>query len=152
MFSVDTKAYGLLEVDERQKLTFPAGLYGFENLSEYVLLDARQRPFYWLQSVKIREVAFVLIDPVVVRPDYNADISPSDYEALGLNGPEDERFLQFAIVTIPEDRSGMTVNLQGPVIINRETRVGRQCISRNDKWHVRHNILEEMSSAGKSAC
>lgn len=150
--TVDTKAYGTVEVDERQQISLPLGLYGFEGLGDYVLMDARQRPFYWLQSLSVREVAFVLIDPKVIRPEYDADIEPQDYEALELDGPDDERLLLFAIVTIPEDRQDMTANLQGPIIINKESRVGRQCISGNDNWHVRHNILEEMASTGKDAC
>jgi flagellar assembly factor FliW len=150
--TVDTKAYGTVEIDERQQISLPLGLYGFEGLGDYILMDARQRPFYWLQSLEVREVAFVLIDPTIICPDYDARIDMMDFESLGLDGPEDEGFLQFAIVTIPEDRQDMTANLQGPIIINKESREGRQCISGNDKWHVRHNILEEMASAGKDAC
>ena len=75
-----------------------------------------------------------------------------DLEALGLADSRDSRFLQFSIVTIPDDnRQGMTANLQGPLIINTENREARQCISRDDRWGVRHNILEEMA-AGKNAC
>ena len=150
--TVDTKPYGPVEIDERQKITLPLGLYGFEGLVEYILMDAQQRPFYWLQSLEVREVAFVLIDPAVIRPDYVADVDPMDLEALGLEGPGDERLLQFSIVTIPENRQGMTANLQGPLIINKESREGCQCISRDDRWQVRHNILEEMAATGKDAC
>ena len=76
---------------------------------------------------------------------------PLNLDALDLEGSADERYLEFAIVTIPEDRQEMTANLQGPIIINKENREGRQCISRNESWNVRHNILEEMA-AGKDAC
>jgi len=149
---IDTKAYGLLEVDERQKIEFPQGLYGFEGLCDYALLDARQKPFYWLQSLTVRDTAFVLIDPLIVRPDYKADIDPQDYEALKLTGPEDERLLQFAIVTIPADSREMTANLQGPLIINREIRRGRQCITRDNEWNVQHSIIEGMKSNEHRVC
>ena len=149
---VDTKAYGPVELDERQKIDMSQGLYGFEGLRHYILLDAHQRPYYWLQSLEQKEVAFVLIDPCIIRPDYDALIEADDLEALELKGPGDERLLQFAIVTIPEEHQDMTANFQGPIVINRENRMGRQCISRNDKWQVRHNILQEMSSAGRNAC
>ena len=149
---VNTKAYGTVHLDERQKVTLPLGLYGFEGLREYVLMDARERPFYWLQSLDVREAAFVLIDPLIIRPDYIANVDPVDLEALGLTDSRDSRLLQFSIVTIPDDnRQGMTANLQGPLIINTENREARQCISRDDRWGVRHNILEEMA-AGKDAC
>ena len=47
---VNTKPYGLIEIDNRQRITFPGGILGCESLKEYVLLDALQQPFYWLQS------------------------------------------------------------------------------------------------------
>jgi len=149
---LETKAYGTVDVDERQCIELPAGLYGFEGLTDYVLMDARQRPFYWLQSRDVREVAFVLIDPALIRPDYSADPDPADLESLGLEGPDDPNYLQFSIVTIPEERQGMTANLQGPIIVNKQRRIGRQCISRNDRWQVRHNIIQEMNAEGSDAC
>ena len=45
---VVTKAYGEVDMDERQRVSFPGGLLGFEKFSEYVLLDARQKPFFYL--------------------------------------------------------------------------------------------------------
>ena len=47
---VKTKAYGVVELDERHVIHFPTGMFGFETLHEYILMDARQQPFYWLQS------------------------------------------------------------------------------------------------------
>ncbi len=150
---VDTKAYGQIEVDERQRITIPSGLYGFDNMVEYILMNAQQHPFYWLQSLDVRDIAFVLIDPEIIRPDYKPCLDPIDLEALKLNGIEDERLLKFAIVTIPDDHQYMTANLQGPVILNRETRVGRQCISSDESWQVRHNIMEEIAaSSARNAC
>lgn len=46
----------------------------------------------------------------------------------------------------------MTANLQGPLVINRKTRVGRQCISNNPKWGIRHLILEEMKVVRQGTC
>lgn len=149
---VDTKAFGPMEIDIRQKLTFPWGIYGFEQTHEYVLMDAQQHPFYWLQSTDSRDIAFVLISPTVLRPYYDPKLDPSDYKSLGLYGPEDTRQLLLSIVTIPEDRSAMTVNLQGPLVVNKETRIGRQCISLDDSFMVRHNILEEMGTLAKESC
>ena len=61
-------------------------------------------------------------------------------------------WLLFAIVTIPEDSRRMTANLQGPVIINRRTRVGRQFISPSPRWGIRHFILEEMELVRQGSC
>jgi flagellar assembly factor FliW len=141
---VDTKAYGSIDIDERQRIDFPYGILGFEKLQRYVLLDAPQQPFYWLQALDLVEVAFVLINPVIFRPDYTVEVPREELEEIGIDTPE--KMLTFAIVTIPRNPTEMTANLQGPIIINKETRVGRQSISTNPKWEVRHPILKELAA------
>jgi flagellar assembly factor FliW len=142
---VATKAYGLVEADERQKISFSQGLFGFESCRDYVLLDAEKEPFYWLQSVDSVQTAFILINPFLFRPDYEVDISNQELSDIGIKGPE--KALIFAIVTIPPDGSPMTANLQGPVVINRDTRAAKQVILTDPRWKTRHDILAEISAA-----
>ncbi len=147
---VVTKAYGAIEADDRQRISFPDGILGFEELKDYVLLDAAQPPFYWLQSLDRTEIAFVMIEPRVFRPDYSPELDPEELAEIGISAPEDA--LVFAIVTIPEDSRRMTANLQGPVIINRRTRVARQFLSPSPRWGVRHVIREEMELVRQGSC
>ncbi len=147
---IRTKPYGEIEVDDRQRIRFPDGILGFEELKDYVLLDAAQPPFYWLQSLDRVEVAFVLIEPRMFKPEYSPDADPEELAEIGVTGAEDA--LVFAIVTVPEDARRMTANLQGPVIINKKTRVGRQSVSLNPKWSVRHFILDEIQLVRQGTC
>jgi flagellar assembly factor FliW len=144
---VTTKAYGLIDVDERQRITFPAGLFGFESFREYVLLDADRQPFYWLQSLDVEEVAFILVNPFLFRPDYEVDISDDEMREIGVSSPE--KALIFSIVTIPAG-APMTANLQGPLIINRETRMGRQAVLADPRWKTKHDIMTELAAAKQS--
>ena len=98
---VDTKAYGSIEVDEKQKVTIPSGLFGFEDYRDYVIMDAEQEPFVWLQSIEIPEIAFILINPFVFRKDYIIHLSDDEQAQIGLSSPENA--LTFVIVTIPQD-------------------------------------------------
>lgn len=148
--TIKTKPFGDIEVDDRQRLEFPHGILGFENLRSFVLLDAAQPPFYWLQSLEEPEVAFVLIDPQFFKPDYLPDLSPEDLEEIGISSPDDQ--LVFTIVTIPEQQELMTANLQGPIVVNKQKKVGRQSISRNPRWQVRHFVLEELAAVKDRAC
>ena len=141
--TIETKAFGRMSIEDKQLIRFPVGLFGFEDLRNFALLDANQPPFYWLQSVKEAQIAFVLINPYVFRPDYVLDIPEDDVRAIADPSPED--LLVFAIVTIPDDRRLMTANLQGPVIVNRKERLGRQCISLSPRWKTKHIILEELA-------
>ncbi len=149
---VNTKPYGLIDVDQRQKIHFPAGILGFENLKNYVLLDALQQPFYWLQSMDVQEIAFVLIEPYIFRPDYSPDVSQSELEEIQLTPDSTDEMLVFTIVTIPDEQRDMTANLQGPILINRNLHIGRQCISENENWKTRHKIMEELAQVRNSAC
>ena len=142
-----TKAFGLIDVNERQKVTFPTGLFGFESIKDYVLIDAERQPFFWLQSVEAEHIAFIVINPFLFRPDYELDIDDELVKEIGINNPEEA--LIFAIVTISP--SGlMTANLQGPLIINRETRIGKQGILNDPRWKTKHDIMQELNQDGAS--
>jgi flagellar assembly factor FliW len=141
---VQTKAYGSIEVEERQRIVFPQGLFGFEELKDYVLLDAEKQPFYWLQSVEREQVAFVVVNPFLIRPDYEVNISNEELAEIGVDAPE--KALIFAIVTIPAE-GPMTLNLQGPLAVNRETRQGKQAILSDSRWKTKHDIMAELASA-----
>lgn len=147
---VETKPYGLIDVDERQQILFPFGILGFEQLKKYVLLDAQQQPFYWLQSIDVVDVAFVLINPRIFRPDYELQVDEEELKEIDIQSPGD--ILDFTIVTIPENASKMTANLQGPIIINRRSRVGRQSISLNPECKVRHSIMSELAAVEQGSC
>jgi flagellar assembly factor FliW len=140
---VQTKAFGPIEVEERQSVVFPQGLFGFEELRDYVLLDTEKPPFYWLQSVDKEQVAFIVINPFLIRPDYELNIGSEELAEIGIDTPE--KTLILAIVTIPPD-GPMTVNLQGPLAINRDTRQGKQAILADSRWKTRHDIMAELAA------
>jgi flagellar assembly factor FliW len=140
---VNTKPFGEIEVDERQVIDFPEGILGFDFIKKFIILDAdSDSPFKWLQAYEEKDLAFVLIMPESFLPSYELVIPQTDYEAVSAKSSDD--LLVFAIVTIPENPSNMTANLQGPIIINPEKRLGKQAISLSDRYTVRHNIMEEI--------
>ena len=145
---VETKAFGLIEIADSQKVTISQGLYGFEEYKEFVLFDAEHEPFYWLQSLADPEIAFILVNPFLFRADYEVNIANDELEEIGVTTPQNA--LIFVIVTIPQDGSPMTANLQGPLVINKESMTGMQAILPDVRWKTRHDILEELKVMGKS--
>lgn len=141
---IDSKPFGLIPVPEKQIITFPMGLYGFESHRKYALLDSRQPPFYWLQSLTERNIAFVLLNPYMVWPDYVLDIPGQDLQSI--DSPLLDDLLVFSIVTIPDDESRISCNLQGPLVINRREQLGVQSISLDSYWKTKHFILDETQS------
>ena len=148
---IKTKPYGEVEVDEKQKLHFPEGIIGFEDINYYYLLDSKEGPFYWLQAEEDAGLAFLIVDPRIFMNNYKLTVRKEDLKAIEAEGKSsdptdaetDDNLLDFAIVTVPEDHAKMSVNLMGPIVINKKTRMAKQMISENDRYMVKHYILEE---------
>jgi flagellar assembly factor FliW len=125
-----------VELDEPQRLpvkkenviSMPLGLLGFEQVKKYVLLiTPEEEPFYWLQMLDNQSQGFVVTNPSTAVPDYAPDIAQADIEFLGIQSASDA--LVLSIVTVRNGQA--TVNLKGPIVINRHTLVGKQCIPTN---------------------
>jgi flagellar assembly factor FliW len=107
----------------------PNGMLGFEEIKDYVLTsNPVEHPFAWLQVRENSALAFVVIDPFVAMPDYQPDIPQADVDFLNLKQPDDALLL--GIVTI-HDEHRATVNLKGPIVVNRHTHVAKQVIIAN---------------------
>ncbi|MDR3459825.1 MAG: flagellar assembly protein FliW [Verrucomicrobiae bacterium] len=117
----------------------PAGLLGFEQIKDYVLTsNPGEEPFAWLHVEDNLALAFVVIDPFVILPGYSPDIPKVDVDFLELTDAKDALLL--GIVTI-NDGTQPTVNLKGPVVINRHTHVGKQVIIANAaNYSVKHPL------------
>ncbi len=117
----------------------PAGILGFEQFKDYMLLaNPAELPFAWLRVTESASLAFVVVNPFIVMPDYAPDIPDTDAEFLGLKDPNDA--LLFNIVTL-RGQNQATVNLKGPIVINRHTRTGKQVIIANaSNYSVEHPL------------
>jgi len=145
--TVDTKALGIIEVDEKQKLNIPQGILGFEDYKDFIIIDAEHQPFLWLQSIEEKNLAFILINPFLFRKDYEINITKEEEKQIGLTSADNA--LIFVIVTIPPDGSPMTANLQGPVVINKQNMTATQAILSDTKWRTKHDIVAELAVAAK---
>ncbi len=146
---IKTRPFGEIEINEQQIIDFPEGILGFDEVRKFVLLDTHDEnsPLKWLQAYEEPDLAFVVIRPIDFMREYELVVSMNDIEAVGADTAE--HLIVFAIVTIPSNPSDMTANLQGPLIINPDKRLGRQAISLSDRYGVRHKILEEMKRAAE---
>jgi flagellar assembly factor FliW len=118
---------------------FPAGLLGFEPIKDYRLVaNPEEHPFLWLKAANDAGLAFVVVNPFMVAPDYRPDIPPADVAVLGLQSAEDA--VLYAIVTL-HGSGRATLNLKGPIVINRHTHAARQVILANaGDYSVQHAL------------
>lgn len=117
----------------------PYGLLGFEQVKNYVLLTRPQEePFVWLQMLDGARHAFLVVSPTLAVPDYQPDIAEADVKFLELTTPADALLVN--IVTL-RGNGHATLNLKGPVVINRHTMVGKQVIPNNAAQYSLHHPL-----------
>ncbi|ALO28123.1 MULTISPECIES: flagellar assembly protein FliW [Leptospira] len=138
---IQTKPFGKMQISEKQILSFPEGLLGFEDYKKFALIEEEEESvFKWLQSVEEVDLAFVVIPPSLFKKEYKPLIPEQELQGIGITDLEDG--LMLVIVTVPgEDPALMTANMQGPILINKETLLGKQFISRNESHSVREKIL-----------
>ena len=133
------------------------GLFGFPEVNSMEILFAKEElPFMWIREKDKDGLAFVVVEPNGIIPNYMVEISDADVGSLGITGMDDTMILN--IVTLnPEHPEKLSVNLVGPIVINRRTRVGKQCIiSNHEEYSARHIInvgaSDETMEAGPTAC
>lgn len=124
----------------------PLGILGFEQIKEFVLIsNPGEEPFAWFQVPDNASLAFVVMDPFIAVPEYQPDIPQPDVDFLGLKDAGEALLL--AIVTI-HGNNRATVNLKGPIVINRRTHVGKQVIIANaTEYSVQHPLPVAEKSA-----
>ena len=143
MLKVKTTRFSDIEVNEEDIIKLPSGLVGFPDLVSYVLLDHdKESPFKWLQSLDDGAIAFVLINPLLFKPDYTVEVSESEVGELDLTSEEDA--IISVIITMPSNPQNMTANLKAPLIFNLKNRTGKQIVLNSSDYTTRHNIMEEV--------
>ena len=138
MPTIDTQRFGKLTSEPEEVVRVPDGILGFSEHKEYVILEHNPgSPFYWLQSMEDPNLAFVIINPLLVMENYVQNLSATDrkhFEGIG-----EGRIEVCALVTIRTDPvRQMTVNMMAPLVIDIPSRVGRQVILSTAGYLIRH--------------
>ena len=57
---------------------------------------------------------------------------------------KDDSLIIYNIVVIPPVISKMSVNLKAPIVINAETKKGKQLITKNEDYPIKYYFYEEL--------
>lgn len=141
---IETKAFGQVEITDDKIINFPGGIIGFPDMKRFTLLHDEERGvsagIRWLQSLDEPGFAMTVLDPLIVKEDYNPEIDDELLAGIGEVTPDN--LLVLVTVRIPSDLKQMSVNLQGPIIINVDERKACQIIVDADTYPVRFPIYE----------
>jgi flagellar assembly factor FliW len=119
------------------EINFPAGLPGFPTAHRFELAPwgPAGSPFMMLTSADDPEVGFVVVPPWVFYPDYEFELDNGTAERLRLANAEDA--VVFAVVTLRDVPSESTMNLLGPIVVNRFTHEAAQVVLPSAGYSVR---------------
>lgn len=126
---VKTRDFDEIEITEKDIITFPNGLFAFEEYTKYILISplGNGKCPVWLQSTENSGLCFIMFDPHEFCQNYQFTVDDGDISVLGSSDLSKNQF--FVIAVIPENAHlDATVNLKSPVIINPENNMAAQVI------------------------
>jgi len=133
---ITTILFGEIEINEEDIINFPSGIPGFPEEQQFVLLPIPDTSFMSMQSVT-SQIHFIVMNPFELFKDYEFEIPDPVIEFLQLDGPE--TVATWVIVTLREDISKSTANMQAPIIINSQKRRGKQLVL--NQYQIRQPIF-----------
>jgi len=142
--NINTRIFGEIEIADEKIITFEKGIIGFPEMRRFALLHNEEKGkdagIRFLQSIDEPGFAMPVMDPLVVKEDYNPEVNDELLEAAGELTPDN--MLVLVTVTVPSDITNMTVNLRGPIIINAEEKKACQIIVDGEEYPVKYPIYE----------
>lgn len=141
-----SRVLGEIELGEEQIVEMPAGMIGFPALHRYALIPFAdpESPFLCWQCIDDQSLCFIMIDPTLVYPDYEVALPAEEFEDIELKSAL--KGSVYVVVTVPGDPREMTVNLMGPVVVNRSARKAKQLVLTDPRYTTRHRILQQEAS------
>jgi flagellar assembly factor FliW len=128
MVTIYTRLFGEIEVEDEKIITFPEGVYAFEDTRHYALISPLGDDVYpmWLQCVDAADPCFVVFDPSKIDPSYSVALGSEERKLL--KADENTEMLALVFATVPENFRNTTVNMKSPVLINTQANIGAQVI------------------------
>jgi len=149
--TINTKIFGEIGVDEERVITFVNGIVGFPDLKNFLLLYESDTDggIKWLQSIEEPAFAMPVIDPLVVKEDYNPSVEDELLKPLEIKDEND--ILVLVTLTVPSEVEKMSVNLCAPIIISGETRKACQVIIEQGDYPIKFPIYEILKKKKEGA-
>lgn len=149
----NTRLFGTIDIEDEKVITLESGMIGFPFLQKFTLIfdeekEKKAASIMWLQSMDEGEVAFPVMQPNEIKPDYNPTVNDEMLAPLGdLN---EENTYVLVTVTAAAEAKEATVNLKAPIVINTDTKKGCQIIVEDD-YPVKFNLYQAVQERKKKA-
>jgi flagellar assembly factor FliW len=141
---IETSQLGTIQIAEDKIISMPAGMPGFPGRRRFIILEREEtRPFYWYQCVDDPNLALVIMNPYLFKPDYLVDLKPALKE-MSWETDEQDSLKLYVVVNASEGvPEKVTANLIGPLVINTRKREAVQIIIHDSPYSYQHPILRQ---------
>jgi flagellar assembly factor FliW len=143
MRKIYTSRFGEIEVDEKKIVQFKNGIPAFENEHEFIILPYEEEsPYYFMQSLKSPDLAFLLTIPFLFFPEYSFELDDESIAELDIQNQENVFY--YSLVTIPNGSVRyMTANLVAPIVLNSENMQAKQVVLEKSNYTTKHRLFPE---------
>jgi flagellar assembly factor FliW len=135
--------FGEFEVPDDRAIRIPDGLLGLPDSRHFVVVEIDdESPYFWVQSADEPELAFLATTPWLFYPDYEFEISDAVQSELEVSTVDDVQVV--VLLTVHrngDDVSALTANLLGPIVVNTESRLGKQLVLDSSAYSTQEALV-----------
>jgi flagellar assembly factor FliW len=135
------------ELKESLVVEFNDGIYGFNNLTEFVFYktDDDKSPITIMQSTQNPNINFLVIPPTLIEPDYEIELDSFDIEDMKITS--EKEVVVLAILAVIQGKQYISANLKSPIIFSLKSKLGKQIIFDDSKYNTKHIVkIENMEN------
>lgn len=137
---VRTSQFGEIRIDENQVIRFAQGLAGFEDETEYAIVETEEElPFSFLQSARDEQLTFVIMNPFLFFKDYEFQLPQSVQDELEIQSQKEVSV--WSVVSIRSNIEDSTCNLLAPIVINVNNKRAKQVILHGSAYKTKHPLF-----------
>tara|TARA_R110001592_G_scaffold37943_3_gene125894 strand:- start:423 stop:899 length:477 start_codon:yes stop_codon:yes gene_type:complete len=141
-----TTRFGDIDVPDDSIVTFTQPIIGFQEFRRFIVLPGPEdSAVMWLQSTESGELAFLLMNPRDVVPDYKVKLGQHELAELAVSAIEELDI--YTILVVSEDVSKVRTNLKAPVLLNMKQRLGKQTVLERSDYPIQFFLAQARKTA-----
>ncbi|NBV54315.1 MAG: hypothetical protein EBR79_01215, partial [Proteobacteria bacterium] len=137
-----TTKFGEITLNPNLLLSFPHGLFGFRECTQFGLAKLpgmESSPLMLMQCTNQPAIAFLVADPSQLGLEISAEDKTDALKQTKLNG-KTTQFLTILTLYDSGESYYLTANLKAPVLVESQTQTGVQFILNNKSYSTQHKI------------
>lgn len=137
-----TTRFGEVALREDRLITFPQGLFGFRECTQFGLArlpSLENSPLMLMQCVNQPAIAFLVADPHQLGLELTETDRTEALDGTRLSA-KDTQFLTILTLYDQGESFYLTANLKAPVLVDSNSRTGIQFILSNKDYSTQHKI------------